>query len=277
MLGKKIVSIMGCGWYGLNLATAFISKGIFVKGSTTSADKLQLLADAKIEPYLINFSSVNEIYDPLFFECEILWICIPPKIRNGNGENYLHKIQSIILAIKSCGVKQVVFISSTGVYGDVNNDVNELSEPNPDTESGRALLGAEQLLKQQTSFNTTIIRFAGLIGPGRHPGRFFAGKKAIPNGNAPVNLIHLTDCVGISRAILEQEAFGCTLNACSPHHPNKADFYTKATTSLGLEAPEFINERNNWKIISGIYADTVLNYEYHVDDLMGIFAGDTFF
>jgi nucleoside-diphosphate-sugar epimerase len=264
----ETISILGCGWYGFSLATALIDKGFIVKGSTTSADKLQKLADANVKPYLVSFSADNETYDPLFFVCDVLWIAIPPKIRTDNGEDYLGKIKRIINAIKLNSAKQVVFISSTGVYGDSNAEINELSEPLPDSASGKALLQAETLLKQQTEFKTTIIRLAGLIGPGRDPGRFLTGKKTVPNGNAPVNLIHLTDCTGISCAILDKQAFGYTYNACSPSHPARNDFYTKAATRLGLEVPEFIAEQKNWKIVSSVNAEKILGYKYEIDDLM---------
>jgi len=264
----KTISILGCGWYGFSLATTLIDRGYIVKGSTTSADKLQKLAAATIKPYLVSFSADNETYDPLFFVCDVLWIGIPPKIRSDNGEDYLDKIRRLISAIKLNGIKQVVFISSTGVYGDSNAEVNELSDPLPDSASGKALLLAEMLLKQQAEFQTTIIRFAGLVGPGRDPGRFLAGKTAVPNGNAPVNLIHLTDCIGISCAILEKQAFGYTYNACSPSHPTRNDFYTKAATRLGLEAPQFVEEKKKWKIVSGNNTEKILGYKYVVDDLM---------
>jgi len=264
----KKVSVLGCGWYGFSLATTLISKGYVVKGSTTSEDKLPILSTANINPYLVNFSTDEDIYDPRFFKCDILFISIPPKIRAGNGEEYLIKIQRIIDAIKHHSVKQIIFISSTGVYGDVNAEVNELSNPQPDSTSGQALLQAEHLLKQQNEFTTTIIRFAGLIGPGRDPGRFLAGKKDIPNGNAPVNLIHLTDCVGISCAILTKKTFGYTFNACSTSHPTRAEFYSKAAILLELDAPQFIMEKKSRKVVSSIHVDTVLNYKYEVDNLM---------
>jgi len=38
------VSILGCGWLGKPLAVFLISKGYLVKGSTTSDEKLKLLA-----------------------------------------------------------------------------------------------------------------------------------------------------------------------------------------------------------------------------------------
>ena len=259
------VSILGCGWYGSELAKSLVKKWIKVKGSTTSATKLPLFAESGIEPYLIDLSPDKEVIDPTFFECDVLWISIPPKARAGNGAEYLVKIERLIAIIKEQKIKQVVLISSTGVYGDSNTEVTELDEPNPDSESGKILFAAENLLKAETEFTTTIIRFAGLIGPGRDPGRFFAGKTDIPNGDAPVNLIHLTDCIGISLAILDKQAFGYTYNAVSPLHPTRADFYTGAASRSGLEAPQFIHENKSWKVVSGINVDEVLGYVYQVD------------
>jgi nucleoside-diphosphate-sugar epimerase len=259
------VSILGCGWYGLELAKSLVNKWVKVKGSTTSADKLPLLAAGGIEPYLIDLSPDNEVTDPAFFECDVLWISIPPKARTGNGAEYLQKIERLITLIKTYQIKQVVLISSTGVYGDSNTEVTETDAPNPDSESGKILLAAEELLKQQNDFTTTIIRFGGLIGPGRDPGRFFAGKIDVPNGEAPVNLIHLTDCIGISNAILDKQAFGNTYNAVSPSHPTRANFYTQAAVAAGLEPPHFIEEKENWKVVTSVNVSEVLGYEYEND------------
>jgi nucleoside-diphosphate-sugar epimerase len=255
------VSVLGCGWYGLELAKALVNKWIKVKGSTTSAEKLMILSQQGIEPYQIDLSTEDSI-DTDFFDCDVFWVCIPPRARSGNGEVYLKGLKKLIPHIQSQGIKQVMLISSTGVYGDHNTEVTELDDPNPDTESGKILLKAEELLKAEKAFSTTIIRFGGLIGPDRDPGRFFAGKTNIPNGEAPVNLIHLTDCIGISCAIVDKQAFGHTYNAVSPSHPTKAEFYTAATAASELEEPQFIEEKTNWKIVSSINVDQHLGYEY---------------
>jgi len=268
MRDKKIVSILGCGWYGFALAGALLEDGLGVKGSTTTPQKLEILRAEGIEPYLINLDPDNENIDTDFFDCDILFISIPPKIRSGNGEGYISKINHLIDIIKTTKIEQVIFVSSTGVYADDNTIVNELSDTVPDSESGKALLVAERLLQQQNGFTTTIIRFAGLIGPGRHPGRFLAGKKAIPNGDAPVNLIHLEDCIGISRAVLTKQVFGHVFNGSSPNHPAKAAFYTKAAVKSNLEPPEFIKEKTNWKIVDSINVPVLLSYNYSVDNLM---------
>jgi nucleoside-diphosphate-sugar epimerase len=259
------VSILGCGWYGLPLAKTLVAKGINVKGSTTSAGKLETLAETGIKPFLIDLFEDDAAYSE-FFTCDVLVIAIPPKSRAGEGAEYVPKLQRVINAINQNQIQKVIFISSTGVYADLNMEVNELTDPQPDTISGKILYEAEELFRQQIKFKTTIIRFGGLIGPGREPGRFFAGKKDIPNGLAPINLIELNDCIGITEAILNKNAFGYTFNACSLHHPPKFEFYTKAAAKAGLEQPKFVSELKEWKIINSINVDRVLGYQYKIDN-----------
>jgi len=255
------VSIIGCGWYGFELAKALVNKWIKVKGSTTSAEKLAIFSQHGIEPYLINLANEDAI-DTAFFDCDVLWVCIPPRARSGNGAVYLESLRKLIAHAKSNIIKQVVLVSSTGIYGDHNSEKNELDIPHPDTESGEILQTAEKLLKAEKAFTTTIIRFGGLFGPGRDAGRFFAGKTDIPNGEAPVNMIHLSDCIGISCAILDKQAFGHIYNAVSPQHPTKTEFYAAAAQAAGLQEPQFLEEKNDWKIVSSVNVEKYLRYEF---------------
>jgi nucleoside-diphosphate-sugar epimerase len=259
---KRRVSILGCGWYGFPLATSLKTAGYEVKGSTTSPGKMDLLAAAGINPYLVHFEPGSESWTPAFFDCDVLFIAFPPKVKQGATTDYISRLQRIINAIEHNQVKQVVFISSTGIYGDHNGEVNELTSPEPTTLSGIALQTAENLLQLQQCFTTTVIRFGGLFGPGRDPGRFFAGKKDIPNGQAPVNLIHLADCIGISHALLDTQAFGHIYNACSPEHPSKAAFYTQAAARSELSLPEFTDELLEWKIVRSVHMQTLLGYDF---------------
>lgn len=264
-LNLQTISILGCGWYGIELARVLVAKGYTVKGSSTTTQKLQLLAEQQIQPFLVNFEKDKESYDPLFFNTDLLFVCIPPKRSEGQQSDYLHKIQRICTAAKLHKISNLIFISSTAVYGDHNEEVTELTVPNPETASGKAILDAENLLSTYPSFNCTILRFAGLVGPGRHPGRFFAGKTDIPNGLAPVNLIHLTDCIGISIHLIQHEIANIIINACSPDHPAKQDFYLAAAINANLPPPVFKNELLKWKLITGIHAP-LLNYTYQVSN-----------
>lgn len=261
-ISNTSISILGCGWFGLPLARALSQSGYNVSGSTTTPDKLPALQDAGITPFLVSFREHQASYDDLFFQSEILLINIPPKRNSGEQAEFLAKIQLIAEAARRNKVKQILFISSTAVYGDSGEIINELSSPIPDTPSGKSMLDAENYLKNIKDFHTTIVRFAGLIGPGRNPGRFFAGKENVPNGKAPVNLIHLDDCIGVVAEIINRNAFGNIFNACNPDHPEKQLYYTSAAQLTGLPLPSFNNELQNWKIVNSTQIPLLLNYKF---------------
>jgi nucleoside-diphosphate-sugar epimerase len=261
------ISILGCGWYGIAMAKWLLAQGHKVKGSTTSAEKVPDLINAGIDPYILNlhdeqyFISRSDIFD-----CDILIISVPPKARNGEKNDYVEQMQRVINAIVEHQIKKVIFISSISVYGRNSHSINKHTRTEPDTYSGQLLLETEKLFKKQKNFKTTIVRFSGLVGPGRHPGNFFAGKNDIPNGLTPVNLIHLDDCIGITQAIIDRDMYGYTINACSPDHPTKSQFYTFAAEALKLEAPQFIIENKEWKLVGTDDPEFMLKYQYKVDN-----------
>lgn len=260
----KTISILGCGWYGLPLAKRLISSQYAVKGSTTNQEKITILKEAGIEPYVVSFESEIANFDPEFFHSKILIISIPPGRNTGNQETYPDKIKSIAEAAGRTDIAHVIFISSTSVYGDNNEQVTESTAPAPQTPSGKAILAAENILLNQTNFKTTIIRFAGLIGPGRDPARFFGGKTDIPNGLAPVNLIHLNDCLELTVAVIEQKAYNIIINAVTPDHPSKQVFYKKSAVRSGLPLPIFTDELTTWKTVATNQIPSALKYDYKI-------------
>ena len=264
------ISILGCGWLGLPLAKVLLENGFSVKGSTTSVEKISVLQNSGIQPYLIALSE-NETTGNLsdFLEnSKILIIDVPPKLRGSATENFVSKIKNVIPLIEKSTIENVLFISSTSVYGEDNLVVTEESELNPDTESGRQLLQAEQLLQNNSNFKTTILRFGGLIGDDRHPIKFLAGRKNIENPNAPINLIHQDDCIGIVLEILRQAQndklkWNETFNAVTPFHPSRKEYYTQKAIDLNLALPEFNVENSSFgKTISSSKIETVLGYSF---------------
>ncbi len=259
---KKTISILGCGWLGVPLAKHFIGQGFSVKGSVTSAEKLELLSAAGILPYRIVLSDTEVILDdPDFFKCDVLVISIPPRRIEGIEQVFPSQIRRLIPFILTTGIQKVIFISSTSVYPEQNQVARETDLLAPDKASGRALVEAENLLNEQTEFKTTIVRFGGLIGADRNPARFLL-KSLQPISNAPVNLIHWDDCIGIVSAIVEQELWGETLNASCPEHPMKKDFYEKAAIQSGLTPPVISAEPAGFKTIDSSKLIRLLNYKF---------------
>jgi nucleoside-diphosphate-sugar epimerase len=263
---KKTISILGCGWYGLAVAKSLVSDGYSIKGSTTTEAKLSILEQEGIKPFLIDFDLQKNQNESSFFESEILIISLPPKRHSGEHKEYPEKIRRIVEAGQSGKVQKILMISSTSVYGEVNRKTEEGEIPVPDTESGIAIFEAEQIVQNAQNISSTILRFGGLIGPGRNLAKFFAGKKDIANGLAPVNLLHLEDCIKLTQHTIATDAFGYVFNACSPDHPTRMDMYTMVSEISGLEKPYFLQELTKWKLIDGNEVSKKLNYKYLVNN-----------
>jgi nucleoside-diphosphate-sugar epimerase len=256
------VSILGCGWLGMPLARHLLAKGFSVKGSVTSAEKLAQLNDAGILSYrIVLHDSYVQVDDLSFFEADVLIISIPPRRIEGIEQIFPAQVEKLVSFIRKAGIQKVIFISSTSVYPDHFQTAIEDENPAPDKESGKACLLAENLLKSQADFKTTVLRFGGLIGADRNPARFLL-KSASSVANTPVNLIHQDDCIGIIDTIIDCELWGETLNACCPEHPLKKDFYGKAARISGLPEPLISDQVEDYKIVDSSKLIRLLNYRF---------------
>ncbi len=266
------ISILGCGWLGLPLAKALLQNGFIVNGSTTSSEKLAVLENSGIHPFQITLDSdsISGNIETFLRGSKTLIIDIPPKLRgnskdplNALGMSFVGKIETLIPFIEKSEIESLIFVSSTSVYGDDNSIVTEETEPHPETESGNQLLHAEQLLQSNVNFKTTVLRFGGLIGEDRNPVRFLAGRTNIESPNAPINLIHQEDCLGIIMKIIEIDCWGETFNGVAPFHPSKKEYYTKKAVELDLALPEFnYHLPALGKIVLSSKAEKVLGYSF---------------
>ena len=272
------ISILGCGWLGLPLAKALLKNGFAVNGSTTSNDKLLVLQNLGIQAFQINLNpnlseeAAEETIEKFLEGSKTLIIDIPPKLRGNSQEDFVSKIQTVIPFIEKSTVENVLFISSTSVYGDTSSfdcaqddtlSVTEDSQLNPETESGKQLIKSEQLLQSNLNFKTTILRFGGLIGDDRHPIKFLAGRTNVENPNAAINLIHQEDCIGIIIKIIELDCWNETFNAAAPFHPSRKDYYTQKAVEFNLALPEFNSVNSNFgKTILSSKVEMVLGYTF---------------
>ena len=258
------ISILGCGWLGLALAKKLLAQGFDVKGSVMQKENLQELREVGIKAYHVVLNPhLEECSDNDFFDTDLIICSIPPKRRDDIETYYPKQIESIKQEVQKHNVKKILFISSTSVYPNTLDKVNENLQLTPEKASGKALIKAEEILTQSNSFETTILRFGGLIGYDRHPGRFLSNKKKLKNGLVPVNLIHQDDCVKIISEIIRQNIWGEIFNACCPEHPTRKDFYQEAARAAGLPEPEFDNDKQlNYKWVDSSKLINTLHYQF---------------
>lgn len=265
------VGIIGCGWLGFPLAKNLLQSDFQVRGSTTNIEKLDKLKGAGIDPYLIDLPGMEED-DSDLFRVDIVVINIPPGRRNPDvRRDYPRAVSQVLAQInKANKAKKIIFVSSTSVYGNRHDHISEDTRPDPQSDSGVAILEAEQLIKN-SKMPYVILRFGGLAGPDRHPGRFLAGRKGLTSGKQAINFLHLVDAIGVIRYfIMNENGDDEVYNIVSPQHPQKSVFYQKMCNDLGVVPPEFTETSEVFlREVSVEKFLRISNYEFRYPDPMG--------
>ncbi|MDT8310130.1 MAG: SDR family NAD(P)-dependent oxidoreductase [Methylophaga sp.] len=252
------IALLGSGWLGLPLVRHFKLKDLQVAASTRQLNRFPEIEAAGAIPFLIDIDNRND--RATFFNCRVL-------IVNITSKNII-SFQYLISQIEDGILENVLLVSSSSVYQNLQREVSEdEAAENPDS----VLFQIEQLFRGNPNFQTTILRCSGLIDGRRHPGRFFRHGKKLPQPNAPVNLVHLDDVIGIIDAIIAQQAWGEVFNASADTHPSKREFYCYARKLLGLPAPDCADDNySNFKIVSNNKVKQQLGYRFSHPDLMQI-------
>ena len=236
----KSVAIVGLGWLGLPLAQHLKKLGWRVKGSKQFLADAQRLHRLGIEAYPFSFSEkISSLPDNIqsLFDVDALIITLPPS--RFSSQQYCEHLAFLANQAKKQGVQHLIFTSSTSVFPDISGQFDESSQPSAETEIGKTLIKAEQCLFQSEISHCDILRLAGLIGKQRHPVKFLAGKRNLKQGNSPVNLVHLEDCIQAISALLMNPNRLRTYHLCAPVHPTRAEYYTKAAACYDLFTPQF--------------------------------------
>lgn len=210
---KKVWGIIGLGWLGSELANKLKKQNQKTWG-THSQD---------FNFYTHTFPSTP--YDVLLLNT--------PPLTQITPTTYAAKINTV-------PGSQIIFISSTSVYGNNKGLITESSVPEPKTESARWLVEVESALKNKFKKELTIIRPGGLIGGQRHPIFSLSRKNEIPNGDAVINLIHRLDLIDICIAAANERNIQL-INAVAPYHPKKKDYYSQWASKLNLPKLNFLS------------------------------------
>jgi len=273
MLDKssKSISIIGCGWLGMPLALELQNSGFKVQGTVRTLTKTESFNNSGINFFQLDLNPETESIPEIgseFWQSDIFVLTIPPS----EPTNYCERFSKILdIIAKQPRRLSIIYTSSTGVYGKSKGLLNETSPLNPDRPGAAAVVECEKLLLGKNDiFDVCILRLAGLVGPGRAPGRFFAGKKNLGSGSSPVNLVQLDDCVGMIVRLIKLKIKKGIYNICADQHPMHREFYPAQAIKLGLESPEYgIDSPDaDMKIIDNRLLKNVLDYAYIYPDPM---------
>lgn len=282
------ISILGCGWLGFPLALRLLEMDHFVRGSTTTKDKIPLLEQSGIEPWFMQLNPHLIGDDPAsFFDVDTVVLNIPPPRVEDRVPFMSRQADDIVSHISASPVKRLIMVSSTGVYAAKGQDAYEEDPWPPEYENGKGLVAMETKLMEELTnepseeltagfskglarkmtASVAVVRMAGLFGPDRNPGRFLAGRSVSGNGDEPVNMIHLEDAIGVISALIEQPDVAGVFNACAREHPTRREFYREASGKTGFDMPVFADgEARAWKRIISEKIRKATGYSFMYDN-----------
>jgi len=235
----KKVSIIGLGWLGEAAGLLLQKQGYRVIGSSTRPEKVELLRKKGLDAihFALDPDPKGTGYSRLF-DSEILVVTLPPRSRQGDGELYLQQLASLRDLAAHSAVKQVIFISSTGIYPNESKAVPYTEEEQvSESNAGNAILyRAEVLMGTSSTYDLTVLRMGGLMGEDRIPGTYFSGKEQVV-GHTRVNFIHQVDAAGMIAWVINQGLWNQTFNGVAPEHPLRREVYLYNANVLGIPLP----------------------------------------
>ncbi len=239
---------MGCGWLGLPLAKMLIKQShniVATRRSVAGIDELSELGISGVK-FELGLDLQQTQFD-LLFTSDILFLNIPVGRKSVQSFDFIRAIESLLIRAQQSQIKQVLFVSSTSIYGDESRQVTENSTPNPITHSANVNFAVEKLVSNYFPKNFSILRLAGLVGETRHPVYFLSGKTGLTQPKQVVNLVHQQDVLKAIQNILDKGLWGKTFILSATEHPSREEYYTWAAETLNLPIPQFISQENNEK------------------------------
>ena len=254
---------MGCGWLGRQLAERLLADGYEVFATTTSPEKLPELEALRAQAFVLELplarpdlqTAADAPATAELWRADQLVLSLPPGRRDAQAAVHAYggAVLSALLAYRRArSGGRVLFTSSVGVYGgDVEGRVDEDTPIVDPTPRQTQLLLAEAQVAAQSQRPYQVLRLGGLYGGERDPGRYFAGREAVPNGDAPTNLVHGERAVAVLKALLDAPfwAMHGVINVVDEEHPTRRDRYTAFAKTRGLPLPSFLPGGGRGKVV----------------------------
>lgn len=198
------VLIAGCGDVGSRAARRLLARGSTVYGLRRSAGALPDGVEA-VRADLGDTASLAALPEAID---QLVYLPTPDtRTPEAYRRVFVDGLERLLDALRGSPLRRVVFVSSSAVYGDHGGDwVDEDTPPDPPGFNGAILLEAEQRLAAR-DLPSTVLRLAGLYGPGRDGlfERLRSGRARVPV-DPPfwANRIHVDDAAAAIVHLLER-------------------------------------------------------------------------
>lgn len=242
------VLILGCGYLGERVAQQWHAAGRTVYTVTRSPDRAETFAQAGYIPLLGDVMQPDSLRLPPDVTTILYAIGLDRTTGHSQRAVYVTGLQHALASLTNCGVSQprVLYISSTSVYGESAGEwITSETPAHPTKESGHVCLEAETVLRDWAHTHTapaTVLRLAGIYGPGRLLSRAASLRQQTPLSGCPqawLNLIHVDDAVTAVLAAERNITAGNTWLVADTEPVPRGVYYSHLAALVNAPPPVF--------------------------------------
>lgn len=237
------VFIAGCGDIGLRVARLEQAAGRPVLALARSQESAQRLARNGIQAVIGDLDQPDSL-GKLPEQAAALYYFAPPP---SSGEDDPRLAALLARFDQQDLPKRVVYISTSGVYGDCGGAwVDETWPVNPRSERGKRRAAAEACLRawaEGRGVDWMILRVPGIYGPGRWPvERIKKGVPVVRVEESPwSNRIHADDLAQACFLAARRGKAGGIYNTSDGQPTTMTDYFYRVADALGLPRPPAIS------------------------------------
>lgn len=228
--------IVGCGYTGRRLAQCEAAAGRPCTGIVSSSASRARLAPLGLDVAVWDLDRGGPP-PPLDYRDAIVYL-VPPA-RDAPDDPRLARLLRELPARPS----RVVYVSTTGVYGDHGGAVvDESMTPTPRTARAERRLAAETTLRawsKEHAVPWVVLRAPGIYGPDRLQLATLASDKPMlrPGDAGPGNRIHVDDLVRCLQAAVTTPHAGREFNVGDGNPMSNTQFVALVAAQMGVTAP----------------------------------------
>lgn len=237
LFGKPRILIIGCGDIGLRIAKQ-LTKSYRVCALTSQKKRFGELRAVGAIPFLGDLDKPESLWRLSGIAETVIHLAPPQNTshRDCRTRNLLR-----ILSQGSGVVRRLVYVSTTGVYGDHRGDkVSEVTPVNPQSERARRRVDAEKSLRLWAPAHgvaLTILRVPGIYAIDRLPIERIQSRTPalLPSEDAYSNHIHSDDLARLICAAVYHGKPQRVINACDGGEAKMGDYFDEVADAFGLE------------------------------------------
>ncbi|HEV8001672.1 MAG TPA: SDR family oxidoreductase [Planctomycetaceae bacterium] len=235
--------VIGCGYLGRRVAAIWRSEGMQVSALTRSSANAAMLADQGIEPVVGDVLLPETLRSLPPADVVLYAVGYDRQAAASKRDVYVRGLANALDNL-SWQVRRLFYISSTSVYGQDRGEwVDETSETAPANEDGQIVLAAEQTVRQLCPPGAaSVLRFAGIYGPGRLLRRIELVRRSEPIAGNPdgfLNLIHVDDGAQIVSRLAKRDSVEPTYLVTDDRPIRRREYYGLLARLVGATEPVF--------------------------------------